>query len=56
MIFNKKVLKNLDDVGRIPLTENIEDHLCSFIKQCNSLEISIRSAEVINEAIKLVHL
>ena len=50
---NKKRGKNLDVAGRIPLTEHIEDHLCSFIKKYNSLEIQISSTEVISEAIKL---
>lgn len=40
-ILNKKILKNLEGAGIIPLTEDIEDHLCSFIKQCNSLEIKL---------------
>jgi len=31
-ILNKKKRKNLDGAGRIPLTENIEDHLCRYYK------------------------
>ena len=44
---------NLPGAGRIPNTLDIEDQLCTFIKQCNSLGIAISSTEIIHEAIKL---
>ena len=50
---NKKNSKNLNRAGRITLTDNIEDHLYSFIKLCNFVEIFISSTEAINETIKL---
>lgn len=49
----KKINYNLKGQGRKVNTIEIEDELCSFIKQCNSLGITISATEIINEALKL---
>lgn len=49
----KKTGSNLKGQGRKAKTLEIEDELCSFIEQCNSLGIAIGLTEIINESLKL---
>ena len=49
----RKINYNLKCQGRKANTIEIEDELCSFIKQCNSFGIAISTKEIINEALKL---
>lgn len=48
-----KIIYNLKGQGKKANTIEIEDELCSFVKQCKFLGIAINTTEIINEALKL---